>query len=529
MEEVSMCDASYLKSINAILISDNDVIVHCNEESVRLFGCNDRSYILNKNLWDLSPEKQPDGQMSKNKAEIFIEKTLNGDSQRFYWSFKGFYGGLFESIICMDIVNIKNRRLIKLILREITYKDNELQKNDYEKYKELFNNAPLGIIIADNKSNIIDVNPTAIKLLGYNRSELIGMNAKRIIHPEDLKKLSLEEIKESLKTGEYRCIERKYVSKSGSTITVDLCIRELKNISYEDFHVVMFMDITKRKKFEAALKESENRFRTLIESAPIGIMLIRDGKYIYGNPTSASMMGFSNPSDIEGLNALSIFSENMKEKIKERIKKLQNGKKNPQMEMEIIKKDGSRIWTLSKSIPITMDGKKTILIVSQDITNIKKVNKELLRSEKEKDLILNTTQEKFAYHDLDLKILWANKASGDSVGVSSEELIGRYCYEIWNKRDEPCKDCPIIKSRDTGKPQTAKMVTPNGRHWLIRGSPIFDENGKLKALVEFGQDITNRVHAESKVQAEKERAEFYLDLMAHDLGNTGCCINKIGT
>jgi len=84
MEEVSIYKASNIESTNAILISDNDLIVNCNKESVRLFGCNDRSEILNKSLWDFSPEKQPDGQMSKIKVKNLIDKTSSGYPQRFY-------------------------------------------------------------------------------------------------------------------------------------------------------------------------------------------------------------------------------------------------------------------------------------------------------------------------------------------------------------------------------------------------------------------------------------------------------------
>jgi PAS domain S-box-containing protein len=108
-----------------------------------------------------------------------------------------------------------------------------------------------------------------------------------------------------------------------------------------------------------------------------------------------------------------------------------------------------------------------------------------------------------ACYDTDLRVIWANRVAGDSVGMSHEELVGRHCYEIWHQRDEPCEDCPVLKARDDKAPREGEVQSPDGRHWHLRGYPVLEDGGKVVALVEFGQEITERKRAEE----EKARLE----------------------
>jgi putative nucleotidyltransferase with HDIG domain len=118
------------------------------------------------------------------------------------------------------------------------------------------------------------------------------------------------------------------------------------------------------------------------------------------------------------------------------------------------------------------------------------IEESLKIAEEEKALILNSTSDLVAYHDLDLKVRWANLMAGTSVNEDPENLKGRYCYEIWHQRTSPCLDCPVVLARDTGQPQKGEIRSPDGREWYIRGYPIKDANGQVVALAEFSLDIS---------------------------------------
>jgi PAS domain-containing protein len=66
-------------------------------------------------------------------------------------------------------------------------------------------------------------------------------------------------------------------------------------------------------------------------------------------------------------------------------------------------------------------------------------------------------------------------------------------------------NCPIIRARETGEPQQLETTTPDGRHWFIRGYPVFNEQGQIIGLTEFGQDITERKRAGEALRESEER------------------------
>ncbi|MGC8817220.1 MAG: PAS domain-containing protein [Candidatus Hadarchaeum sp.] len=132
-------------------------------------------------------------------------------------------------------------------------------------------------------------------------------------------------------------------------------------------------------------------------------------------------------------------------------------------------------------------------------------------------LILDGIQELIAYQDLENRVLWANKVSGDSVGLAPEKLVGRFCYEIWHRRDRPCEGCPVVKARETGQPQEAEITTPDGRVWYIRGYPVRDERGRVLGVIEITHEITERKQLELEMQKARELAEGIVDTVREPL------------
>jgi PAS domain S-box-containing protein len=110
------------------------------------------------------------------------------------------------------------------------------------------------------------------------------------------------------------------------------------------------------------------------------------------------------------------------------------------------------------------------------------------------------------YHDPDMRIMWANWKAADLMKLPAEELIGRHCWEVVHKRDEPCKECPVILARDTGEPQKMERYSPNGMILNLRAYPIRSEDGRLLGIAEFASDITERKRAEEALQ--KTHAEL---------------------
>ncbi len=145
----------------------------------------------------------------------------------------------------------------------------------------------------------------------------------------------------------------------------------------------------------------------------------------------------------------------------------------------------------------------------------------LRRLKDEKSKILDSAAEHIIYHGKDLEVLYANRAAADSVGAQPEDLIGRKCYKIWGDEEKPCSDCPVTLAFEHGRKFTREVRSPDGRYWLITGSPVIDVtvgttphkdyDGEIIGTVGFVQDITDRKKAEEKLHQNEQFLEFILE------------------
>jgi PAS domain S-box-containing protein len=142
----------------------------------------------------------------------------------------------------------------------------------------------------------------------------------------------------------------------------------------------------------------------------------------------------------------------------------------------------------------------------------------LQQMEQEKQTILDSLVEQVIFHDMEMRILWANRAACDSASMTREEVIGRNCFEIWAKRTEACEDCPVQLARQTGQPQRIEKTTPDGRSWYLQGSPVLDSNGHLVGMVELALDITQRKITEEELRASESRYRHLVEAMNEGLG-----------
>ncbi|HWR41026.1 MAG TPA: cache domain-containing protein [Patescibacteria group bacterium] len=177
---------------------------------------------------------------------------------------------------------------------------------------------------------------------------------------------------------------------------------------------------------------------------------------------------------------------------------------NPE-EPFIIKGKGLR-WLHTKMIPI-VDAQGTpeyLLGITADVSELKETLGALEIAAKEKRLVLDSTSDIILYHDLAMRVVWANQKVCDLTKQTAEELRGKVCWEVWYQRNEPCAGCPVILALNSGEPQAAEMVGPDGRIRYIRGYPIENDRGQIIGAAEFCSDITDQKEAELKILQARE-------------------------
>ena len=279
------------------------------------------------------------------------------------------------------------------------------------------------------------------------------------------------------------------------------------------FSIYALSVISERKKAQEALAESEEKYRTLVEAAQEAIGITdTDENLRFVNQAFADLLGYPK-EELLGRNLSQVCDKDQFARFREETEERREGKSS-RYEARLLTRSGEpKFFSISATPLIDENGTFTgSLGLLLDITERRLAEEALQRSEHEKALILGTVSELVTYQDSELKIMWANRAAGESVGLSADELVDRHCYEIWPQRDDPCPGCPVAKALETGQPQQRDMTTPDGRVWSVRGYPVEDEKGDIMGAVEVTQDITERKRSEEELRESEEK---YSNLFQH--------------
>lgn len=143
-----------------------------------------------------------------------------------------------------------------------------------KRFRGAFETAAHGMALVSTNGFFLKVNRALCAIVGYDESELLGMNFQEITHPEDLE-LDLKLLRETLdgKRNTFQ-MEKRYLHKDGQTLWILLSTSLLRDKDGKPVHFVsQIQDITDRKWAESALRDSETRYRILFESAPDAIVL----------------------------------------------------------------------------------------------------------------------------------------------------------------------------------------------------------------------------------------------------------------
>ncbi|MCF8370928.1 MAG: PAS domain S-box protein [Bacteroidales bacterium] len=263
-----------------------------------------------------------------------------------------------------------------LLLQQEVVKQNALILENEKRYRTLFESAPLGIVIIDQQGNILD----------YNNKLLRSLN---VVDPETRSDLNIYEfipfINSGITASFMRCMENNtvverelhYSLKTGNSIDFSVHVAPILIHGDKSLYQAIINDISDRKKYEVALRESEERYRVLFDNAPTGIGIIsKDQRYIMANNTLSQMLQFNN-GEMKGVSLPGLFIKH--ELLYEINQNLLFEGKVIGKEVELRKKDNSSLWALLTILPIEIGGQDVYLSAIQDITNIKKSEQSLLR------------------------------------------------------------------------------------------------------------------------------------------------------
>jgi PAS domain S-box-containing protein len=354
-------------------------------------------------------------------------------------------------------------------------------------YRDLYENAPIAYFsIKPDDGSILRFNSEAARLLGYKKDTLAQMNVFDLYADTARGVSRAKGLFESFQIGKpVRDEELQMKRADGRPIWVNLNIEPVKG---NGGNVVesrsMVIDISKHKQAEEALRESEEKFRALAESAPAVITILAGEDFIYVNPAFEAITGFTGEEAL-GMQFWELVHPEMQELVKERGLARQRGNTVPtHYEIKALIKDGQDIWFDISASSINYGGQTATLAMAYDITESKRAKDSLLLREQELRHKARDLEEMNAA----LRVL-LNKRDDDRIEV--EEKIQLNVKELIEPFLDNLKKTPLTDRQttllDIIATNLAEIVSPFAHNFASIKYKLTPQEIKIASLIRQGK------------------------------------------
>ena len=390
----------------------------------------------------------------RNQLKSLLER--NGRISGLKLSLRKKSGEFIKCLYYGEVIEVDGMRRLLSIAQDIT----ESERNE-QKFRSLVQNTIDWVWQVDTEGRYTYIGSNVEQILGYKAEELIGHTPFDFMEAEERKRVLSIFTGILEKKDKIIGLEDTIIHKAGHPVIFETNATPLFNEKGEfEGYFGTCRDITERKKIE---KELQN----VINSISDGMAVIdRDFNIVRTNKALLNDIGAEVNSELLGEKCYAAFygRDTFCEWCP--AKEVFRTGREQSVTVPFPAENPVRWFDLKASPVRNIRGEVVQVVeVARDLTEQKKIEEALTSSEKQKDVILNATAEMVAYYDTNLKVIWTNRTSAESVGESVEDLVGLHCYEVWQGRSEPCEGCPVLNVLETGKPQSAEQHTPDGKYW----------------------------------------------------------------
>lgn len=355
-----------------------------------------------------------------------------------------------------------------------------------------------GFFALDNDWRFTYVNQKATQLIGKRKEELLFRNMWEIL-PE----IARSELYE------------KYHRAKQEMVPVSAEIFYPPQNRWFDIHAypygnglsVYFSDITEKRKTEELLKDSEERYRRLVELSPDGIAVHSEGRLVFVNDAAVKMFGASSRDELIGKPVLNFVHPDYREVVKERMQKMRQGGPVPTIEEKFVRKDGTPIDVEVAASSIIYMGKPAIQVVFRDITERKRVQEALLETTRTLQALFHASPLAIIAIDKKGNVTTWNPAAERMFGWSGDEVIGRALPGIpEDKREVSQKRRAQVLRGEVIVNDEVQRYRKDGStiDLSVSAAPIYDAAGNISGVMSVVADITERKRTEEALRKSEE-------------------------
>jgi len=400
----------------------------------------------------------------------------------------------------------------------VTYEDitdrkkaEETLRESEEKYRAILENIEEGYYEVDLKGNITFCNDYLCKIFGYPREQLLGINNRRYMDKVSAKRV-FETFNRVFLTGApSKSLDCELIRKDGSTRAVEISVSLVRNTKGEPagFRGTL-RDVTEKKRADEALRESEEKYRQLVDNAPAGIYEVDfiQRKFVTVNDVMCEYTGYSK-EEILSMSPFDILTDESKALFMERMTRIFAGEIVPEaVEYTIKTKDGRILWIILNHKLVYEKGfPKGAKAVVHNITERKAAEEAVRKSEERYRFLVNNANDAI-FIAQDGLIKFPNPKTVQMLGYPEDELTKVPYLDLIHPDDRPLLSEIRQKRYDSKQPTTTysiRVMSRSGEEiWAqISSVPIVWED--RSATLNFVRDITIQKKAEEELRNSLEK------------------------
>lgn len=382
------------------------------------------------------------------------------------------------------------------------------QINLFELSETITANIGVGVYIVQ-QGKFVYTSPIYRKLTGYTEHELIGVNSLEYVHPEDKDKVRQQAIK-CLKGESSDSYEYRYIKKNGEIMWI---LEMITSIVYHGKRAALgsFMDITARKHMEEALRQSEERYRTVIEDIEEGYYEVDlQGNFTFASDSICATLGYPR-EELIGMSYKNYVPNEQFDYVYNIFKKVyETGKPIKSYSLINIRKNGERIHVEDSVAPLSDKNGKIIGFkgITHDITQRKIMEEILQKSEDYFREITENSSDVIIITESNGNIKFCSRSVERCLGYKPEELTGKNAFNFIYADDLPraANDySKAIQTKDTAIPNEFRVVHKDGSVRLFEGlGKNLLDNPSVAGFIMNIRDVTERKHLEIQKEAAQK-------------------------
>jgi PAS domain S-box-containing protein len=480
-------------AFDGIAVTENGHIVEVSAQFAKLYGYRQKELVGMSAIEFLIPEVR----------EEVAKKTNSGYDQPYETVCMRKDGSTFPVEVCGKDFSLQGRQLRVTAVRDITERmrmDEELHASE-ELYRTLMGTSPDAVTMTDLYGNITQVSHRTLELHGFESEEkLIGLNAIELIAEKDRDR-AMTNMQKTLEEGSVNNVEYTLLRGNGNSFLGELNATLVKdNRGEPKAFVATTRDITERKRVEGALRESEERYRQIVENATDVIYGTDiNGNFTFINHVAERVSGYIE-SELLGKNYLDLIRADWRQDT-DQFYRAQFTERIPSTyyEFPAVTKDGDEIW-FGQNVQLVMEGHRIagFQAVARDITERRRSINEIERLKEFTENILESMSEGVVVDDVDGNFRFVNQAAAGLLGYEPEEILGQHWTNFF-----PSDQHAIVhaanerRRRGESDRYEVELMRKDGARFpvLISGTPRNVGDG-LKGTMAVFMDMTSRQQRE---------------------------------